>query len=392
MRRNGMDKFKREISDTFKEKSTGLNDIQQLNKNDIDKLHTVGVDAMNESQAGNYVLFDDHFLCSPSQIEGVEIIPLNIALEKYNNICEKYFYDIEKADHSQETECSEKVNGFFIWVKKGVKVDTPLHTGFLMRRDGSEMKTHNIIVLEEDSSLQIVTGCTSGSGIKKGSHTSTSKYFVGKKAQLVNTMINSWGAEFNVQPGSETIVEDNGIYISNYYSVRPPKKIVMNPFIHLKGSNSKSKQMSVVLCLPETYSDIGGTVLMSGENTGAEIVARAVNHGGTVKQNGLLIGAGKNARAHIDCSGLMLSDSGIIEAVPGLRSVHPDARMSHEAAIGKIDAGEINYLQSKGLDEMEAVSLIVRGFLGVINENNIMNPELESMIRKISESSGHGDN
>jgi hypothetical protein len=39
--------------------------------------------------------------------------------------------------------------------------------------------------------------------------------------------------------------------------------------------------------------------------------------------------------------------------------------MSHEAAVGKIDQREIEYLMARGIDEEEAVSTIVRGFLNV---------------------------
>jgi Fe-S cluster assembly scaffold protein SufB len=87
----------------------------------------------------------------------------------------------------------------------------------------------------------------------------------------------------------------------------------------------------------------------------------------------------------------MMTNKGIIEAVPGLRSIHPDAKMSHEAAIGRIDSGEVNYLQSKGLDEMQAVALIVRGFLDIGVETEGLDPELERTIQEISELSGHGE-
>ncbi|MCP4693633.1 MAG: SufD family Fe-S cluster assembly protein, partial [Desulfobacterales bacterium] len=39
--------------------------------------------------------------------------------------------------------------------------------------------------------------------------------------------------------------------------------------------------------------------------------------------------------------------------------------MSHEAAVGKIDRREIEYLMARGLDEEAAISTIVRGFLNV---------------------------
>ena len=54
-----------------------------------------------------------------------------------------------------------------------------------------------------------------------------------------------------------------------------------------------------------------------------------------------------------------------MRALPELQGHTPDVAMSYEAAVGKIDKGEIEYLMSRGLDEEEAVSTIVRGFLNV---------------------------
>jgi Fe-S cluster assembly scaffold protein SufB len=43
----------------------------------------------------------------------------------------------------------------------------------------------------------------------------------------------------------------------------------------------------------------------------------------------------------------------------------PGVDLSHEAAVGKIAAEEVEYLMARGLNEDEAVSTIVRGFLSV---------------------------
>ena len=80
----------------------------------------------------------------------------------------------------------------------------------------------------------------------------------------------------------------------------------------------------------------------------------------------------------------MFTDSGIIEAIPRLRAMHPDAIMTHEAAIGKINPGEINYLQSKGIAEKDAISLIVRGFIDVDTNIEFFSPVLQNIIRDIA--------
>ncbi len=367
--------------------------VGELENDDIDTLKSVGVDLYDNSKSGKFLMYGNTVFTFLPQIEGVEIIPLKEAFEWYPEIKSQYYFNAVNKDEDEFTRKAYKKghNGYFIRVKKGIVVNEPLHTAMFMHKEMSTMCIHNIVVLEEGAHLHLITGCTSGCTIKGGLHIAVSEHYVGKGAKLISTMVHNWGPDFVVRPRSATIVEDSGTYVSNYYSVNPPGNIVTNPFTNLAGKNSSAKYMTVLACFPNTYSDIGGTVLMNGENSSAELVARAVNHGGTVVQTGLLIGAAKNCRGHVDCSGLMLSNDGTIEAVPGLRSVHPDARMSHEAAIGRIDTGEVNYLQSKGLEEMQAIALIIRGFLNIEIEIEGLDETLEKTIKEISELSGHGE-
>ena len=370
-----------------------LASLENLSLEERETLASVGVKFDKDDKTGGYLLYNKSVFSLLPRIEGLEIMPIAEALEKVPEVREKYYFKLVGPDMDEYTKAiaESAPRGFFIRVKKGVKIEQPVNAGLFMHKEMSSMSVHNIVVLEEGAQLHLITGCAAACTIRKGLHVAMTESYVGKDAKLVSTMVHNWGPDFIVRPRGGTLVEDNGSYVSNYYSVRPPKHIEMNPYTRLKGANSKAKYMSALVCLPDTFSEIGGTVLMDGEGSGAELVARTVNHGGTIIQTGLLIGAAKDVRAHVDCSGLMMGDSGVIEAVPGLRSMHPDARMSHEAAIGKIDMGEVNYLQSKGLNEMQAIALIVRGFLDIGVEMEGLAPELEKTIKEISELSGHGE-
>ena len=59
--------------------------------------------------------------------------------------------------------------------------------------------------------------------------------------------------------------------------------------------------------------------------------------------------------------------------------------MSHEAAVGKIVQEEITYLMSRGLNEEEATSTIVRGFLSVDIPG--LPPQLQAEIDRVIEES-----
>ncbi|MCI1778987.1 MAG: SufD family Fe-S cluster assembly protein [Bacteroidales bacterium] len=362
-----------------------------LDKNEKGSLKSVGFNFSGNPEPGKFLMYGADIYHSAPCIPGVEILPLREALLFYPEIKEKYYFRAVDKDQDEFTRlASEKErNGYFIRVRKDIKVEVPLHTAMFMRHEMGTMCLHNIVVLEDGASLHLVTGCASECHLTGGLHVAVTENFIGRGARLTSTMIHDWGPQFVVRPRTATIVGDEGVYVSNYYSVKPAGDIQMNPFTRLEGKNSSAKYMTVIASFENTYSNIGGTVLMSGENSSAELISRAVNYGGTVVQTGLLIGAAKDARAHVDCSGLMLTDSGIIEAVPGLRAMHPDAKMSHEAAIGRINKGEVNYLQSKGLEEMQAVALIIRGFLDIGIDSEGLDTELEKTISRMAELSGH---
>jgi hypothetical protein len=82
-------------------------------------------------------------------------------------------------------------------------------------------------------------------------------------------------------------------------------------------------------------------------------------------------------------------DGGLILSIPGLKALHPEARLSHEASIGKIAPEQVEYLQARGMEEREAISMIIRGFLDADIEG--LGPELDARIAEVAELAGHGE-
>jgi Fe-S cluster assembly scaffold protein SufB len=138
----------------------------------------------------------------------------------------------------------------------------------------------------------------------------------------------------------------------------------MNPITHLNGKGAVAIFNSVLVADKNTHMDTGSIVILNAENTRAEIISRAITTGGTIIARGSIIGNVPGVKGHLECKGLILND-GLLHAIPELEAHAPGVEMSHEAAVGKIDQREIEYLMARGLDEDEAVSTIVRGFLNV---------------------------
>jgi len=247
---------------------------------------------------------------------------------------------------------------------------------------------HNVVILEDDAELQLITGCVSQRQVLKGTHHAITEQYIGKNASLTSNMVHSWGPDVTVRPHAGTIVEEGGVYVNNYISLRPAGDIISNPTTWLNGDRAAARYQTVILGSEKSTIVSGGNVYLNAEGTSAELAHRGVSTGGVILQKGLVIG-NEACRGHVDCAGMLLeaNGEGYVESTPGIRAHHPGAVLSHEASIGKISPEQVEYLQSRGIEEREAISMIIRGFLDADIEG--LGSELDARIAEIAELAGH---
>ena len=365
----------------------------QVGRADAEVMASVGVHVEGEDRSGTYILQDFHPLCLVAQSDDIELLPIAKALEKYDWLRERYYWKAVPADLDKYTaQCASvpEPQGYFLRVKKGAKVPFPVQACLYIAHGHIAQRIHNIVILEEGAELHLITGCATGPGVTSGAHFGVSEQYIGKNARLTSTMVHSWGPKVEVRPRSGTIVEAGGTFVNNYCSLRPARSIQADPRTWLNGEGASAKHTTIILGSRGSTIDTGGEVYLNGEDTSAELAHRAVCTGGRIYQRGLLVGNAR-CRAHVDCAGMVLDagDDGFIQSIPGLKALHPEARMSHEASIGRIAPEQVAYLQSRGMEEREAISLIIRGFLGA--EIVGLSPELDARIAEIAELAGHGE-
>jgi hypothetical protein len=257
------------------------------------------------------------------------------------------------------------VGGYFVRVKKGQTVKLPIQACLFLKSQGFKQKVHNLIIVEEGAHVYLITGCSASRAANEGFHLGISEFFIHKGGYLNFTMVHSWKEDVSVKPISIALVEEDATFISNYVCLRPVKEITMYPTAVLMGKGARASFRSLILSHPGSLQDIGSRVILRAGDTQAEIVARAVSLGGKVIARGHLKAEEQNVKAHLECRGLILSEKGTIHAIPEMESDFRDVDMSHEAAIGKINKEEIEYLSSRGFTKEQAQSIIVRGFMDV---------------------------
>lgn len=357
-----------------------LKDIVDLSEEEKERLKFLGLDE-GLKREGEYVQIDAIPLLCRKKIEGLEILPITEALKKYDWVDNYYWKAVSpKKDEFTKAVAEDLDNGYFVRVLPNHKLVYPVQACLYIRTDNVVQKVHNIVIVEEGAELNLITSCTVHPHIGSAFHIGISEFYVKRGGKLTFTMVHMWGEKTIVRPRTGIIVEEEGSYISTYVSLFPVKNIQTAPICRLIGNNAKASFISIIANYPGSYVDIGGEVYLEAERSRTEIISRNVVYGGENIARGRIIAKAPKVKGHLECQGLMLSDKGIMKAIPELDSYFYDVELTHEAAVGKIAQEEVEYLMARGLSEDEATSLIVKGFLTVKIEG--IPPALQSQIDK----------
>ncbi len=342
-----------------------VENLADIASEDASQFLDVGVDTAARSRAGTFIQKDRSVIHSCASQPGVAVMSISKGLETHPWLSEYLWRHIRpEADAFTAQAKNVPHEGYFIHSGPGVQARHPVQACLYIAKEGFSQNVHNVVIAEEGSHLQVITGCATSPHLVSGLHVGVSEFYVKKGAQLHFTMIHDWGEQVNVRPRTYVHVEAGGVFVSNYISLKPVGSLQMNPTTHLAGEGAVARFNSVLVAGRGARLDVGSRVVLDAPGTRAEIISRAIAAGGQIIARGELIGKATGIKAHLECKGLILKE-GLMHAIPELRGYVPGVEMSHEAAVGKIDQREIEYLMARGVDEDEAVSTIVRGFLNV---------------------------
>lgn len=372
------------IHEGEKGKHNYIDDLKSISNGDKERMTLAGIDTSKEGRSGTYLQMDHSVVhCNVAQ-DGLEVTDIKSALSEHKWL-KDYLWNIVKEDKDEFTKKAREIphKGYFIRALPEVKSQKPVQACLYLATDNISQNVHNVIIAEEGSELHIITGCSTTPGLAGGLHIGVSELYVKKNAKLSFTMIHNWSEGITVRPRSSILVEEGGQFINNYVILNPVDTIQMYPTAILDGDDAIARFNSILVAPPGAHMDIGSRVYLKGRGTRAEVISRAITTGGEIIARGHLIGEVPGVRAHLECKGLILGD-GTIYAVPELEGKAKDLEMSHEAAVGKINQEEIEYLMARGISEDDAIGIIVRGFLNIDIEGlpDQLKDEIDRNIRK----------
>ncbi|MDO5821558.1 MULTISPECIES: SufB/SufD family protein [Methanosphaera] len=344
-----------------------IDSLEDLQKVDLETLTSVGVDATEEDRAASFLQMDQSEIFVKNMFPGVEVMGTAQALDKYDWL-KDYMWKAVQVDADKYTAATElgARSGYFIRSQPNTKLDIPVQACMYIGDDEVRQTAHNIIIAEENSEINIITGCSTAKHVDNAAHIGVSEFYLKKGAKVTFTMVHNWAKEVDVRPRTGVIMEDNSTYISNYILAHPVRNLQSYPTAYANGDNCKVFFQSILAGKEDSVIDQGSRTILKGKNSQSEMITRAISEDqSSIYTRGDLLGMSPDVRGHLECMGLILSDESKIYSVPELRGESTNMELSHEAAVGKIAEEEIQYLMARGLTEEEAASMIVRGFLDI---------------------------
>lgn len=350
-----------------------LDDLGDLSKKDKDTLLKVGVDTEETGRAGTFLQMDQSNVFTNNTISNsVEIMNIGVALDKYHWL-KDYMWNVVKPDADKYTaktalreEKDGAKSGYFIRSLPGTKEVFPVQACMFISDEDIMQTAHNIIIAEENSELHLITGCATGDDVSSAMHVGVSEMYLKPGSKITFTMVHNWAEQVEVRPRTGIRLAENSTYLNNYILTSPVRTLQSYPTAYCDGANSRAVFQSIQGGKKDSIIDVGSRAILNAPGARSEIISRAVSQDESkIYSRGHLAGTVPDVKGHLECHGLVLSDDSLIYAVPELEASSANLEMSHEAAVGKIDEDEINYLTARGISEEEAASMIVRGFLSM---------------------------
>ena len=332
-------------------------------------------------RAGTFIQIDNTTVHSSSRQEGIEVMAISKALEKYDWMGDYWWkaVAVDADKYTANVELNQR-SGYFIRALPGYKTIYPVQSCLYLSQNNLAQKAHNIIIAEEESELHIITGCATPSEQEAGLHLGVSEIYIKRGARVTFTMIHNWSPGIAVRPRTGIYVEKDGVFLSNYVIMKPVRSLQMNPVARCIGENAIVRFNSVLLATPGSTMDVGSKVILDARASKTEIISRAITTGGKIITRGYIEGNALDVKGHLECRGLVLREGGMIHAIPELKGNLAGIDLSHEAAVGKIAEEEIGYLMARGLTRSEATAIIIRGFMRVDVEG--LPPQLSAELSK----------
>jgi Fe-S cluster assembly protein SufB len=334
-----------------------------------------GVAAQYESEVVYHKIRED------LEEQGVVFLDTDTALKEHEDIFKEYFGSVIPSGDNKFAALNTAVwsGGSFIYVPKGVHVDIPLQAYFRINTENMGQFERTLIIVDEDAYVHYVEGCTAPIYSTDSLHSAVVEIIVKKGARCRYTTIQNWSNNvYNLVTKRATC--EAGATMEWVDGNIGSKLTMKYPAVYLMGEHAKGETLSVAFAGEGQHQDAGAKMVHAAPHTSSSIISKSVARGGgRTSYRGLVqVNEGAHHSASIvKCDALLVDQISRSDTYPYVDVREDDVSMAHEATVSKVSDDQLFYLMSRGMEEDEAMAMIVRGFVEPIAKELPMEYALE---------------
>ncbi|MBL4694840.1 Fe-S cluster assembly protein SufB [Candidatus Gracilibacteria bacterium] len=326
--------------------------------------------AEKEFLAGTGAQFESevvyHSLHQSLKDQGVIFESTDEALKKYPELFKKYFGTVIPAHDNKFSALNSAVwsGGSFIYVPEGVHIELPLQAYFRINAENMGQFERTLIIVEKGASIHYIEGCTAPTYSSESLHSAVVEIIVNEGGRCQYTTIQNWSNNIYNLVTKRAFAYKNAEMF--WLDCNIGSKLTMKyPAVYLLGEGARGEIQSLAFSGAKQHQDTGAKIIHAAPNTSSKIVSKSVcKDGGRGTYRGLIqVNKGATGvKSHIACDALLLDGDSRSDTYPTMKIEEDDVAIAHEATVTKIGEEQLFYLQTRGLDEQEAASMIVNGF------------------------------
>lgn len=244
----------------------------------------------------------------------------------------------------------------------GERVDIPV----LITKTGLKDLVYNDFYIGENSDVLIVAGCgINNCGDDESRHDGIHSFHIGKNASVKYIEKHYGGGSGRggrvMNPTTEVEIDEGGRMEMDTMQIEGVDDTYRTTRAVLK-KNATLTIHEKILTTGTQSAVTDFSVDMNGEDSGVHLVSRSVAKDNSKQKFISLVNGNTRCTGHTECDAIIM-DNGQVSAIPKINAYNVDARLIHEAAIGKIAGEQLNKLMTLGLSKKEAEQKIINGFI-----------------------------
>ncbi len=339
------------IKDTF----------EKLGIPEAERKFLAGVGAQYESE----VIY--HSLREDLEAQGVIFLDMDSAVREFPDLVKQYFGTIIPYNDNKFAALNSAVwsGGSFIYVPENVRVEVPLQAYFRINAENMGQFERTLIIAAPGSYVHYVEGCTAPTYSTDSLHSAVVEIIVQEGARTRYTTIQNWSKNvYNLVTKRAAAYKDATM---EWVDGNLGSKVTMKyPAVYMMEPGARGEVLSVAFSGDGQHQDAGAKMVHAAPHTSSQITSKSISKGTGRSSYRGLVKVHKGAhdvKSNVDCDALLLDETSKTDTYPYMEIEEERVSIGHEATVSKVAEEQIFYLQSRGLNETEAMSMIVNGFI-----------------------------